>query len=130
MGHWEAVIVVGGAVVVIVGIAEEVGRTGSMAEAEEVGVGVGVVVVVDGGDVDDLWDEEAVAVESTDVTAVKVEIDVTGSVLEEDGDTGGMIGAGAPVVEGGLLEVGEAVTTGWIVVITVELATQPMLAHV
>ena len=126
MGHSEAVIVVGGAVVVIVGMAEDVGRTGRIAEAEVVEIGRDVDV--DGRtDVDECADD--VAVEIMEVTAVKVEMDVTGFVFGEDADPGGTIGSGIPVAEG-LVDVGEAVTTGWIVVITVALATQPILAHV
>jgi len=129
VGQLDAVIVVGGSVVVIVGIAEDVGRMGRMAVAEDVVVGFGVVVEAVG---EEVWDEEeAVAVAIVDVTSVKVEKDVTASVFEVDWDAGGTTGAGAWVVEEGLgvLLGGDAVTTGWMVVIAVELATQPTLAH-
>lgn len=103
---------VGGAVVVIVGIEEAVGRTGRMAGADVVVVGRGVL---DGGveEVVELRNELEVAVEITDVTAVKVDVDVVASV-----DDGGVLW----LVGGGVEElVGEAVTTGWIVVMAVEL---------
>ena len=130
----EAVIVVGGAVVVMVGIAEEVGRTGRTAEAELDEVGLGVVVEEE-EEGEEMRDEVAVAVAITDVTAVKVDTDVATFVLEvdRDGNGAGTVGRGAFVVDDaalGVLEGGEAVTTGWTVVMAVELTTQTMLAHV
>ena len=133
MGQVEAVMVVGGAVVVMVGIAEEVGRTGRMAEADVEVVGLGVVVEdgEEGDRVEEMWVEVAVAI--TDVTAVKVDIDVAAFVFDSGGveDGTGTIGRGDLAVEAafGLLEGGEAVMTGWIVVMAVELTTQPILAH-
>lgn len=105
------------------GVAEEVGRTGGRRAVEEVvgvrvGVGVGVVEGEDEGGVEEGVDveegvgdlgEEEVTVAMTEVVAMKVEVEKMGEV-----DVAGV------VVDDG---VGEAVTTGSIVVVTVELET-------
>ena len=90
---------------------------------------VGLGVVVEEGEVEDEMSEEerAVAVEITEVTSVKVEVDTMAFVFEVDGETGG--GTGVAEEGGGELEGGDAVTIGCTVVTAVELSTQPTLAH-
>lgn len=66
--------------VVVVGTVEEVGRRGRAGEAD--GVVVGCVVVEEEVEVV-MWEEDAVVVEVTDVTAVKVEVDVVASVADD-----------------------------------------------
>lgn len=105
----------------VVGTVEEVGRSGRMAVAEVVVVGLGVL---EGGV------EDAVAVEVTDVTAVNVEVDVVGSVLVVTGTTGMLRIPDGSVEMLAMEELGgETVTTGWTVVVTVELTMQPTPAH-
>ena len=102
------------------GVAEVVGRRGGRRAVEEV-VGVGVGVGVEEGGVEegvevgvvvvvgeDLGEEEEVTVAMTEVVATKVEVEKMGDV-----DVAGVVDDG----------VGEAVTTGSIVVVTVELET-------
>lgn len=113
------------------GVAEEVGRRGGR-RAEEVEVGVGVVewgVVdveegvdegVDEGveewvvDVGESFGELEVTVARTEVVSMNVEVETMGEKMG-DGDVVGVVDDGG----------GEAVTTGSIVVVTVELETQP-----
>ncbi len=95
--------------VVVVGAEAEVGRTGATS-AEEV---VDVVEWVDDGD---LVGPSLVTVEMTEVTAVDVDVAVVGSV-EAD-----CRGPATIVFEVERVD-GEAVTTGWTVVVTVESAT-------
>ncbi len=106
------------------GVAEEVGRTGGM-RADVVGVGVGVGgggggvdegvedgvdegVEVGEVDVGESLGELEVTVAMTEVVAMKVEVEKMGDV-----DATGVVDGGG----------GEAVTTGSIVVVTVELKT-------
>ena len=94
--------------VVVVGTADEVGR---IAPAKELDAGV--------ADVEDEREGEAVTVEVVEVVAVAVEVDVTGTVELVVG-----------VVEGLdvlVLEelVGDSVTVGWTVEVTVE-PTMPL----
>ena len=102
------------------GVAEEVGRTGGM-RADEVGVGVGgggvdegVEDGVDEGveegevDVGESLGELEVTVAMTEAVAMKVEVEKMGDV-----DAAGVVDGGG----------GEAVTTGSIVCVTVELKT-------
>ena len=111
------------------GVAEEVGRRGGR-RAEEVEVGVGVVewgVVdveegvdegVDEGveewvvDVGESFGELEVTVARTEVVSMNVEVETMGEKMG-DGDVVGVVDDGG----------GEAVTTGSIVVVTVELET-------
>lgn len=114
MGHVDAVIVVAGAVVVVLVALADVGRTGAMSAEDEVEE---VVECVD--DVDECVELWLVTVDTFEVIDVDVDVTVVGSV---EG-----IGTGAT---DGVLDVevlgGEAVTTGWIVVVTMEFAT-PMM---
>lgn len=72
----------------MVGTVDEVGRSGRTAVADVVVVGFGVV----DESVEDvvMWEEDAVVVEVTEVTAVNVEVDVVASVLVTAGTTGGV----------------------------------------
>lgn len=64
--------------------------------------------------------------EVIDVTAVNVEVDVVASVLETAGTRGALNATAEEVVE----ELGgETVTTGWTVVVTVELTMHPTPEH-
>lgn len=113
---------VGGAVAVVVGTVEEVGRTGRIAVAEVVVVGLGVL---------ERGVDDAVVVKVTDVTAVNVEVEVVASVLVVTGTTGMMgIPDGSVEILGMDVLDGETVTTGWTVVVTVELTMHPSPAHV
>lgn len=114
----DTVIVVGGAVVVVLGSLADVGRIGAMsADVVEETVDCVEEVLEWMEDVDEEWVElPLVTVATFEVTAVDVDVTVVGSVEAA--------GRGAT---NGVLDVdevsGEAVTTGWIVVVTVEFAT-------
>ena len=101
------------------GVAEEVGRTGGM-RAEVVGVGVGEGVEEEVEEGVDEWvvvvgeslRELEVTVAMMEVVSMKVEVEKMGEKMG-DVDTAGVVDGGG----------GEAVTTGSIVVVTVELET-------
>lgn len=112
---------VGEAVVVVVGTADEVGR---MATAGEL-----VDWVVDVGE--DEWEGEPVTVEVVEVVAVEVEVEVE---VDVRGRMGVVLGVVLGVVEGldveGVEElVGDLVTVGWTVEITV-VPTTPLQVEI
>ena len=105
------------------GVAEEVGRRGGSSVEEGLGVGVeegGVEEGVEEGGVvveGEVLGVEEVTVAMTEVVAMKVEVEMMG---EEMGEKMGEADVEGVVLDAG---VGEAVTTGSIVVVTVELET-------
>ena len=119
MGHWEAVIVRG-----VEDVARRGGRSAVVGEVEVVGVGVAEEVeeggavelgVVAGGSLELL---PVLTVVITESVVVNVEMFI---MVEAEG-------AAALEVEG--VEVGDSVTAGSTVIVTIEFARQPTPVHV